>query len=211
VIIVVGGIKGGSGKTTIATNLTVMRAHEGYKVLLVDADEQLSATSWSDQREANEIEKPWVTFPCPKESVGPQVLKMVDHYDDIIIDVGGRNTRPQRSALVIADVFLIPFLPRSLDIWTIGQVKTIISNIKEINEKIKCYAVINRGDSIGNDNRDALEIISECPHLTCLPFTIGQRKAFANAATDGLGVSELKISDKKAFNEMKTLYDYVYS
>ena len=43
-IVVIGGIKGGSGKTTPATNLTVMRTLEGRNILLVDADDQCSAS-----------------------------------------------------------------------------------------------------------------------------------------------------------------------
>ena len=39
-IIVVGGIKGGSGKTTIATNIAIMRSYEKPNILLVDADDQ---------------------------------------------------------------------------------------------------------------------------------------------------------------------------
>lgn len=39
---------------------------------------------------------------------------------------------------------------------------------------------------------------------------IGQRKAFANAATDGLGVIEMKTQDKKAIAEMQTLYNHIY-
>src|SRR5215471_6984271 len=144
-IIVVGGIKGGSGKTTVATNLTVIRALQGYKVLLVDADEQRSASSWTDQREANGIETPWSTIQLGGENVGTQIQKMMKNYDDIIIDVGGRNTISQRSAIIVSDIYLVPFQPRSLDIWTLGQVKTIISSAKEINPKLKSFALINLG------------------------------------------------------------------
>lgn len=209
-IVVVGGIKGGSGKTTVATNLTVMRALQGYKVLLVDADEQRSATSWTDQREANGFETPWSTIQLGGENVGSQIQEMMKKYEDIIVDVGGRNTISQRSAIIVADIYLVPFLPRSLDIWTLGQVKTIISSANEINPNLKSYALINRGDAIGPDNKDAIDILSDCLQLTCIPVIIGQRKAFANAATDGLGVVELKISDKKAMHEMTMLYDYIY-
>jgi len=209
-IIVVGGIKGGSGKTTVATNLTVIRALQGYKVLLVDADEQRSASSWTDQREANGIETPWSTIQLGGENVGTQIQKMMKNYDDIIIDVGGRNTISQRSAIIVSDIYLVPFQPRSLDIWTLGQVKTIISSAKEINPNLKSFALINLGDAIGADNKDAIDILSDCPHLTCIPVIMGKRKAFANAATDGVGVVELKNSDKKAAHEMTMLYEYIY-
>ncbi|HYO90311.1 MAG TPA: ParA family protein, partial [Pyrinomonadaceae bacterium] len=46
-IIVVGGIKGGSGKTTVATNLAVIRSAEGHDVLLIDADDQETSTDFT--------------------------------------------------------------------------------------------------------------------------------------------------------------------
>jgi cellulose biosynthesis protein BcsQ len=49
-IVVAGGTKGGSGKTTVATNLAIMRALQGYDVLLVDADDQESATDFTGIR-----------------------------------------------------------------------------------------------------------------------------------------------------------------
>jgi chromosome partitioning protein len=210
-ILVVGGIKGGSGKTTLATNLTVIRALEGKKVLLIDADEQRSASDWADQRESLGITTPWTTIQLAGKSIYAQIQKMVGDYEDIIIDVGGRDTTSQRSALTIADVFLVPFKPRSLDIWTIGSVKRMISEITAVNPKLKSYAVINQGDAKGSDNIDALDIIAECPDLACVPTSIGQRKSFANAAADGLGVIELKNSDKKATQEIRALYEIVYA
>ena len=38
-IYTLGGIKGGTGKTTIATNLAIMLSRAGRDVLLVDADD----------------------------------------------------------------------------------------------------------------------------------------------------------------------------
>lgn len=209
-IVVIGGIKGGTGKTTIATNLTVIRSSIGKKVLLVDADEQKSASSWSQQREVEGIETKWTTIQLSGSSVRSQIPKLAKDYDDVIIDVGGRDTTTQRSALIIADVYIIPFQPRSLDIWTLGSVKTLITELSVFNQSLKSYALINRGDSIGIDNQDAIDILKECPNLVCLPFIIGQRKAFANAATDGLGVTEMKIQDKKAVSEIHALHSYIY-
>jgi chromosome partitioning protein len=209
-IVVVGGIKGGSGKTTLATNLAVLRSMEGSKVLLVDADEQLSASDWAQQRDELGVETSWSTIQLAGKSIHAQLSRMGADYDDVIIDVGGRDTTSQRSALAIADMFLIPFKPRSLDIWTIGPVKKMISEIKAINPALVCLAVINQADARGADNEDASEVLRECPDIECLPMSIGHRKAFGNAAAEGLGVVELEKQDKKANEEIRRLYEHLF-
>lgn len=210
-IIVVGGIKGGSGKTTIATNLTVIRASEAIKVLLVDADEQKSATAWSEQREAMKTPSSWAVIQLSGTSANRQLLKLKDSYDDIIVDVGGRDTTSQRSVLSVADVFLIPFKPRGYDIWTISQVSTLIMEVSAVNPRIKSIAVLSQTDAIGKDNATADEILREWPVFETCPFSIGNRKSFANSSTQGLGVTELKIQDQKATQEIKNLYNYLYN
>jgi chromosome partitioning protein len=209
-IIVIGGIKGGSGKSTLATNLTVVRALEGKRVLLVDADEQRSASDWAEHRESLGIDTPWTTVSLVGAGIRSQLLKMAADYDDLIIDVGGRDTTSQRSALTVADVFLAPFQPRSLDVWTAGKVVSLISEIKTVNPKLRSYAVINRADPMGNDNQDAADILKESDGIIYLPTKIGQRKAFANAAAEGLGIVELKTQDKKAIAEINQLCDVLF-
>ena len=49
-ILLIGGEKGGTGKTTVATNLAALRAAAGHDVLLVDTDRQGSAAAWCQLR-----------------------------------------------------------------------------------------------------------------------------------------------------------------
>lgn len=215
-LLVVGGIKGGSGKTTLATNLCQMRAEAGKKVLLVDADDQKSSYDWYHEREVSrqrEILNVASNFSCICLSgtlIYKTLEKMRPDYDDIIVDTGGRDTVSQRSSLCAADVFLIPFKPRSLDIWTMGAVRSLIRDCSITNPKLQSIVVITQADSIGKDNIDALEIMKEFEEVRCLDHFIGYRKAFGNAAANGLGVAEVSPRDPKAILEMQQLYAEIY-
>lgn len=204
-IVVVGGIKGGSGKTTIATNLTVIRSNQKKKVILIDADDQKSASDWVEHRESLNIKTPWTTVQLTGSSLRNQVIKLKESYDEIIIDTGGRDTSSQRSALLVADIFLTPFQPRSLDIWTARKLSNLIEEVLTLNPNLKTFAFINRADPNGPDNESALEIIKEFEIFTCLTHTIGQRKAFSNASAEGLSILEMRKKDKKAIEEFKKI------
>ena len=210
-IIVIGGIKGGTGKTTIATNLTVMRSAIGKKVLLVDTDEQKSSSKWADIRQNDGIPTARTTIQLYGNNIWTQLRKLATDYDDIIVDVGGRDTASQRSCLMAADILLLPFKPRSFDVWTIGEARDMINQVGSINSNMKTMAVINQSDPRGTDNEEAISLIKECiPFANCLKNFIGNRKAFGNAGTFGLGVSEMEIVDKKAVQEMEKLYENIF-
>ncbi len=210
-ITVVGGIKGGGGKTTIATNLCVMRTQEGKKVLLVDADEQRTVSDWSAQRQFLGIETNWVTIQLNGKSIHSELKKLMENYDDIIIDVGGRDSPSQRAALSVAHQAVIPFKPKSFDMWTLTSVKSLIAEAKGFNPNLIVIAVINQADSKGHDNEEAFEMIKESSDFLCVPTPIGNRKAFGHAAAEGLGVVELKKIDFKAIDEIRSLYRHVFS
>lgn len=210
-IIVTGGIKGGSGKTTIATNIAVMRS-ASKKVLLVDADEQKSAWDWSQQRDClvgDSLKGSFVTVCMSGKSIYSNLCKLKQDYDDIIIDTGGRDTTSQRAALSIADKFILPFKPSSIDVWTMTPIKMILSEC--LNSNLKSYAIISQADAVGKDNQEAIEILKEFPEIITLEFTIGYRRAFRNAAAEGLSIFEMNPADKKACQEMQNLYDLIYN
>src|SRR3989442_13884331 len=103
-ILVCGGIKGGSGKTTIATNLAAMCAKAGKDVLLVDADEQESATIFTAIRKRDQGERAQYSSIILRENnLRAEIDRMRRKYDDLIVYIGGRDNRAQRASLSLAE------------------------------------------------------------------------------------------------------------
>ena len=211
-IITIGGIKGGSGKTTVATNLAVMRAEAGRDVLLIDADDQETATDFTTLRtERREGGAGYTSIKLTGPAVRTETLKLQSKYQDIVIDTGGRDTTSQRAALAVSDVLLIPFVPRSFDIWTLEKVAELVEEMKAANPGLRAHTFINRADARGSDNEEAAEVLQDSPTLLLFPAILGQRKAFGNAAAAGLSVTELRPGDPKAVEEIAALYQLVFA
>lgn len=210
-IITVGGIKGGGGKSVTATNLVVMRRLAGVDALLVDADEQGSAAEFADQRAALERG----TIPCVRltgKAVREQVRQLAPRYVDVIIDTGGRDTASQRAALSVSDLALLPFQPGNFDLWTKETVEALIEEVRTINPGLRALAYISRGLSQGTDNAQARELLATSAVLELAEVTLVNRKAVNSATGEGLAVVELqgRARDPKAETEMRALYRAVF-
>lgn len=205
-IYTVGGIKGGSGKTTIATNLTVFLLQQGRDVLLIDADDQESATDFTSFRHQTlEGELGYTAVKVTGRELNANVLRLAGKYDDIVIDTGGRDTVSQRSALTVSQVYLVPFAPRSLDIWTLRKVENLIAEVAPFNPILRSLTFINKADARGTYKEEAAELLRSSEYLQFLEATVGNRISFANAAATGLGVLEIKPADEKAIAEVNEL------
>lgn len=209
--IVVGGIKGGSGKTTVATNLAVLCARE-QDVLLIDADDQETATDFTVLRnERIATGAGYTSIKLTGAAVRTETQRLVNKYTTIIIDTGGRDTTSQRAALSVADILLVPFVPRSFDIWTLEKVSNLVAEMRLANPTLAAYLFINRADPRGQDNDGTAEVLKESTSLEFINTPLGSRKAFSNAAAQGLSVLELKPQDQKASEEIMVLYQRVFN
>lgn len=211
-IYTVGGIKGGTGKTTVATNFVVWLAKQGADVLLVDADEQESATDFTTFREQTlNGETGYTAIRLSGERLRSEVLKLKTKYDHIVIDSGGRDTSSQRAALVCSDVVFVPLQPRSLDFWTISKVQNILNEVRSVKFDLKAFVFLNRADVRSADNKEAGEALSQMEGIEFVDQHLGNRKAFANAASQGLSVTELAPQDQKATQELNSLFSLITS
>ena len=212
-IVTVGNTKGGVGKTTIALNLAIARARTGRDVWLVDGDRQGTAQAAIALR-AESAQVPAIacaTYPSGS-TLRSQVLHQSARFDDTIIDAGGRDSTALRAALVLSDVLLVPFQPRSYDVWALDDMAELVEEAHTVREGLRALAVLNCADpgDRSRDNSEAAAAVGEIARFEYLPTPLRRRKAFANAAGAGLSVLEIMPRDKKAIDEMNALVRMVF-
>lgn len=210
-ILTVGNTKGGVGKTTLAVSLAIARSVAGRRVWLIDGDRQGTAKiAMTIRAQAGNL--PFI--PCDKypdgDKLHAEVLARAGQFDDVVIDVGGRDSTALRAALVVSDALLIPFAPRSLDVWALSDIYPIVIEAKKLNPRFKALAVLSCADTTGGDNQDAIDALKDFPQLDYLPTPIMRRKSVANAVGQGMCVLETTPKDKKAIQELNSLMDGVF-
>ncbi|MCP3966606.1 MAG: AAA family ATPase [Lentisphaerae bacterium] len=207
-IILVGGEKGGTGKSTIAINLAVMHALEKKEVLVVDADKQGTTNFWSSLRNEYEI-KPCI--PCVQKfgkNIYIEIQDLAEKYETIIIDAGGRDSAELRASLLVADKFITPIRASQSDAWTLDHVDLLVTNARLINENLIAMIVVNQAPTNPSVSEvsEINEYLSDFENFRISKSIIKDRIALRHAFKDGLGCTEFKPKDKKAITELTSLY-----
>lgn len=213
-IVAIANTKGGVGKTTLAVQIAIARARAGRDVWLIDGDRQGTAAAAIAIRSEGEI-TPGIA--CAQYPDGPQLRAQVQQqrkkWDDIIIDVGGRDSTALRAALTLADTLLVPFAPRSYDVWALDDMAALVDEANSVRDGLRAFAVLNLADpgEQSTDNAEAAAAVAEVPQFQYLSTPIRRRKAFSNASGAGLSVAELKPKDAKAIAEIDKLIEPIFN
>jgi len=211
-IITVCNQKGGSGKTTLSMHLAGTLARRKNKVLVVDADPQGTATRWAASADDD---KPFpasvVGLSAASEKVHREVKKFVEDYDFIIIDCPPAADSPvPQSALLIADLALVPIIPSPLDLWASVGIRKVIENVGDINETLKARLVVNQCQPKTNLAKEALEVLPEFGIKVCKNY-LRQRTAYRQSAVFGQTVQDFGSKASDAIAEVEALTDEILS
>lgn len=220
-IIAFAGEKGGTSKSTLATNFVVMAARQGKNVVLLDADQQETASNWAELRSGLDGVD---IIPCVQGSgnIVNAIQGLATQCDMLVIDVRGQAvdekglaTVELASILATAHLICSPVRP-SIDLWTLPRMSELTERARaEVNKKLKTRVVYTQVSTNihASDIKNARDMINQNPdRFGGLEFLdhvqVGNRTAYQAAMLAGLGVVELpdKTKAKKAVQEMKTLY-----
>lgn len=188
-----GGEKGGVGKSTLATTLAAMLSAEGRDVLLLDTDTSGDASGWVAARRERFPKAPAVHGMRNHGRVAACVRDAAHRYDDVVVDAGGRDSEALRSAMTVAEVMLLPLCPAQFDLWSVARMERLVDEARAFNDRLEALVVLNRASTnwASREAEDALAFLGDTRALTLARTVLRDRKAYREAAAEGLAVFEL--------------------
>ena len=189
-IVVLVNQKGGVGKTTLALHLAGRWAGKGKLVVVVDADPQGSALDWSEARAREGAPRLFGVVGLPRETLHRELPAIAADADHVVVDGAPRIAGVARSALLAANLVLIPATPSPFDGWASAEMLRLLGEARVFRPDLAARMVLNRCAArtvIARETADALA--DHDPPM--LSSRIGQRIIFADAARTGRLADEL--------------------
>jgi chromosome partitioning protein len=180
--------KGGTGKSTLCINLAAEGVARGHSVLLVDADRQATCRTWGAVASEHGHPLPTIVAMDANMHRPGQLDRIAKGHHLVLIDTPARIGEVPASALMMADLALLPCTPSGADTWALAETLELVAKAQTFRPQLRTAIVINRKQgrtALGQGVRKALADTG----VPILRTEIGQRIAFQEALHAGLGVT----------------------
>lgn len=192
-------VKGGAGKSTIATNIAGMIANN-KKVALIDCDlPQATSASWAAVRDGD------ITTVTANNHIEliDHVTQLQDSHDFIIIDAPPRIAEITKAAIIMSDLCLVPLGASAPEIWSTVDLLETVEAAKERKADVDVRIIWTRFRATTRAAHELSAAATEQLNLKPLTSKLGYRVAYSEAI--GRGLTVLEWTDKKAKDELRAL------
>jgi chromosome partitioning protein len=193
--------KGGTGKTTISTELAVLSTKQGLATVVFDIDPQASATIWSDDRGG----EPPQVVPAQAPRL-PIMLTAAEKQgaEVVVVDTGPSADSAALAAARAADLILVPAK------CTIRDLKALGPTIRSIADSVpgkRVVVILSMVPINGAVTREAVRYLDAAKIEVC-PVRLHQRAAYYNGLGAGRSSAEWEPGGKAA-GEAQDLWKWV--
>ena len=203
--------KGGSGKTTIATNLAAYYAGQGFLTALFDHDAQGSSTRWLQLRpESRSVIHGVAAFQNPIGVTRSFQLRVPLNAERVIVDTPAGLTDPYLPNLVrTADTIIVPVLPSPIDIDAMYSLVEVLRRVEPVCKRdVRITAVVNRAPTRGGGLK-ALEKALESVGLN-VATRLRETRRYPRASARGMSVHELGgIGNERYLEDWRPLWAWL--
>lgn len=199
-VIMIGALKGGTGKSTICIQLATYFAGRGVDVMLLDADPQCSASRFVLRRNDAGIE-PRIHCANASGNIYATVRDLARRYDLVLDDTGGYSGRELHTGALAADLLYVPIRASQVDLETLPEMLYgVIIPAKDRNPDLRALALISQGPTnpMITETAAAKAAIAGFDDLDLSSVVIRERKIYRDATLAGLGVIETPNAAAKA-------------
>lgn len=206
ITIAVANQKGGCGKTTTCMNLAGGLSAAGFRVLVVDADPQGSATEWRNRFEDSKLS--FDVIAMATSSIHKELPRVITNskYEVVVIDCPpGTETKGfgtvTRSALLASDFVLIPTRPTPIDFLATAIMIPVLTDVATIKPELQIFLLLNAKHSSNRLGKTAKEgaiamFSDQGIVVTVLDSELHDRTAFAEAPAAGQSVVDFAPASK---------------
>ena len=211
-IMLVGGEKGGAGKSCLAQNLAV-HITQKYQanVLIVDCDPQRTTSDWIQARN----EDPTLpTINCIQlyGKIRNDLLSQDQRFDYVIVDCGGQDNLAMRAAMSVATYVLLPLRPKRRDLKTLPHMEDMLSTCKMVNPKMISCIVMTQCPSLPSQFKRIIEAkeVVQSFGLRVLNSVTFNRNIYDDSEEQGASVMEIEPKGKAAI-EIVAIADEIFA
>ncbi|MBF0218587.1 MAG: AAA family ATPase [Gammaproteobacteria bacterium] len=206
-ITVVGNLKGGSGKSTVAFNLAVWLARHNHQVTVFDLDPQQTLTDVAEVRVEEGITPQFLLH-----HGGEAQLEVIQATEgEVVVDIGTADMKAMRGALALAQRIVIPVAPSQADVWSTQRFLSIIAKIFADSDYPEVLAFVNRADTHQaiRESDEAEAALESLEGVQVIKSRLHQRTAYRRSFSEGHGVFEVD-SGSKAASEFRAFVAHLY-